>query len=126
MRRFLIPLLSALIALGHSIVPSLADGDAAAGANVFNRCAACHQVGAAADNGVGPHLNDLFARPVAGVPGYDYSSALSGRAGQVWNPQLLSDYIADPGGFIGERSRMPAQRLRPDQVANLVAYLQSL
>ena len=126
MRQLLTALLFALPALGLGITPTLADGDAAAGASVFNRCAACHQVGAGAGNGVGPHLNGLFSRPIAGVPGYDYSSALSQRAGAIWNPQLMTDYIADPGSFIGERSRMPAQRLRPDQVANLIAYLQSL
>ena len=126
MRQFLTALLFALPALGLGMTPAAADGDAVAGASVFNRCAACHQVGTGAGNGVGPHLNGLFSRPIAGVPGYNYSPALSDRAGPIWNPQMMADYIADPGRFIGERSRMPAQRLRPDQVANLIAYLQSL
>lgn len=99
--------------------------DAQAGAGVFNRCSACHQIGPGASNAVGPHLNGLIGRPVASVSGYDYSDALQARNGQAWNGQLVADYIADPARFIGERSAMPAQRLRPEQVANLIAYLES-
>lgn len=106
-------------------IPSSMAQDAQAGATVFNRCSACHQVGPGASNALGPHLNGLMGRPVASVPGYDYSDALRARNGQAWNPQLVSDYIADPARFIGARSSMPAQRLRPDQVANLMAYLES-
>jgi hypothetical protein len=65
--------------------PARADGDAAAGANVFNRCAACHQTGPGASNGVGPQLSGVIGRPIASVPGYDYSSGLAAFGGQVWS-----------------------------------------
>lgn len=99
--------------------------NAQAGERVFMRCAACHQVGPTAQNGVGPHLTGLFGRSIASVPRYDYSNGLAARAGQPWNEQLLIEYISEPTAFIGERSRMPAQRLRPEQIANLVSYLRS-
>ena len=105
--------------------PARADGDAAAGANVFNRCAACHQTGPGASNGVGPQLSGVIGRPIASVPGYDYSSGLAAFGGQVWSRDRVAQYIADPTGFIGERSAMPAQRLRPEQVADLLTYLES-
>jgi mono/diheme cytochrome c family protein len=38
---------------------------------------------------------------------------------------FVASYIADPARFIGERSAMPAQRLRPSQVDDLLAYLES-
>lgn len=115
---------AALLWLSAGVPGALAQ-DAQAGANVFNRCSACHQVGPGASNAVGPHLNGLLGRPVASVSGYNYSDALAARNGQAWNSQLVADYIADPARFIGERSAMPAQRLRPEQVANLIAFLES-
>jgi cytochrome c2 len=105
---------------------AMAEGSAVAGENLFRRCAACHQIGPDAVNNVGPQLNAIIGRPIASSPGYRYSSGMAGRAGQVWSGELITTYIADPTGFIGERSPMPAQRLRPQQVEDLLAYLQSL
>lgn len=103
--------------------PALAEGDAARGADVFARCAACHQVGPTAQNGVGPHLNALLSRQIAAVPGFGYSDGLTALSGQAWTRDLVSAYIADPTSFVGERSSMPAQRLRDQQIADLLAYL---
>lgn len=89
------------------------------------RCAACHQVGAGAQNGIGPHLSGLLGRPIASVPRYDYSAGLRSRSGLTWDPALLQSYISEPTAFIGERSAMPAQRLRPDQVGALIEYLRT-
>ncbi len=129
MRRSLLAfsLASALGGAGFALAPigALADGDAQVGATVFSRCSACHQVGPGASNAVGPHLNGIMGRPLASVQGYDYSDALASRRGEFWNRDLVASYIADPARFIGERSTMPAQRLRPSQVANLLAYLES-
>ena len=108
-------------------VPHLgfAEGNVANGQSVFNRCSACHQVGSGAQNARGPHLAGLFGRPLASVQGYRYSDGLSARRGELWDPTLLTDYITDPARFIGERSSMPAQRLRPQQVADLIAFLRT-
>src|SRR4051812_14082221 len=46
--------------------------DAAAGEKVFLQCRACHQVGDAAKNAVGPVLNGLFGRKAGMVEGYTY------------------------------------------------------
>lgn len=105
------------------IAPSLAEGNVVAGEAQFRRCSACHQVGPDAQNSVGPQLNGIVGRPIASSPGYAYSAGLSARSAQTWTPQLLETYIPDPAGFIGERSRMPAQRLRPNQLADVIAYL---
>ena len=121
-RAFLMPAMAAgLLALAP--VAAQAEGSAEAGAEQFRRCAACHQVGPAAQNGVGPHLQGVVGRPIASVPGFRYSDGLEAQRGTVWTEALIARYIADPGGFIGERSPMPAQRLRPNQVADLIAFL---
>lgn len=116
--------LGATTLLAVSAAPAFAEGDAAAGESQFRRCAACHQVGDTAQNRVGPQLNGLVGRQIAGVADFaTYSDELSARSGEVWTDELLAEYIVDPATFIDGRSRMPAQRLRPEQLADLIAYL---
>src|SRR6056297_3379636 len=47
-------------------------GNAENGAEIFDYCAACHEVGKGAENGIGPHLNGIFGRR-AGAFGDDYA-----------------------------------------------------
>ena len=49
--------------------------DAAAGEKVFLKCKACHQIGEAAKNAVGPVLNGVVGRKAGTYPGYSYSDA---------------------------------------------------
>ena len=101
--------------------------DAAAGENLFRRCMACHMVGEGAQNRVGPQLNGVIGRQIGTVEGYGYSDGLVARGadGTVWDAELMAAYFADPNEFIGERSRMPVQRLRDDQIPDLIAYLET-
>ena len=55
--------------------PALAQ-DAAAGANDFMICRACHQIGPGAKNAVGPDLNGVVGRKAGTEPGFDYSAGL--------------------------------------------------
>ena len=54
---------------------ALSAGHREAGAIVFKKCMACHQVGEDARNGIGPVLNGVVGRPVGTYPGYNYSAA---------------------------------------------------
>src|SRR5688500_10833689 len=58
-----------LIALGPSAAQ---DARPEAGAIVFKKCMACHQVGPHARNGIGPVLNGVIGRPAGQYPGYSY------------------------------------------------------
>ena len=62
------------------VTPVLAEGSAEAGAKVFKKCAACHAVGEGAKNKVGPELNAIFGRKVAGVESFNYSPAFKTKA----------------------------------------------
>ncbi len=53
-----------------------------AGEKIFVQCRACHQIGEAAKNAVGPDLNGLFGRK-AGT-GYSYSPA-NKNSGIIWD-----------------------------------------
>jgi cytochrome c len=116
-------LTGALLALGLSTAPSLAQ-DAAAGERVFTQCRACHQVGPTARTGVGPPLNGLFAgRKKGSHPGFNYSPAYQALKDQEWTPENFTTYIKDPRA-VTPGTRMVFAGLRDEtQIANLIAYL---
>jgi len=62
-----------LVLLGPSPLALAADGDAAHGEDIYQRCLACHTL---AHNRVGPRHCGLFGRKAGSVPGYQYSSAM--------------------------------------------------
>ncbi len=99
----------------------------AAGETVFRACAACHEIGEGARNRVGPQLNGIYGNDVAAVEGFRYSPALreAGESGMVWDDGSLAAYLADPRGFI-RGNRMAFQGLRSDEdIAAVIAYMQS-
>jgi cytochrome c len=118
-RHFGAGVLVGALTLGSSI--ALAQGDAEAGAKVFNKCKACH-VADEPQNRVGPHLVGLFGRPAGSVEGFKYSDAMKG-SGITWSEETVAEYIADPRGYI-KGNRMAFVGIKDEEdVANLVAYL---
>jgi cytochrome c len=117
-----------LFALAMAIVPAAAqaEGDAAAGKNVFKKCAACH----AADtttNKIGPHLGDIMGRKAGAVEGFKYSDAMKkkGEEGLVWNEETIAAYIKDPKGYIPGNKMAFVGLKKDEEVANLIAYLKA-
>ncbi len=49
-------------AIGGGMALAEEIGDAERGAEIFDYCAGCHQLGKGAEHGIGPHLNGLFGR----------------------------------------------------------------
>lgn len=79
-------------------------GDAEAGAEVWDYCAGCHEVGKDAENGIGPHLNGIFGRPAGGIEGFDYSDGLirEGKNGLVWELDKLNAYLENPKALVSD------------------------
>jgi cytochrome c len=69
--------------------------DVAAGKTSFNKCMACHAVGAGAKNKVGPELNGIDGRKSGTAEGYSYSDA-NKNSGITWNKEQFLEYIKDP------------------------------
>lgn len=118
-----------MIAAGAAVLtavatPSLAQ-DAAAGATVFRQCQACHVINQE-QNRVGPHLVGIVGRPVASVEGFNYSDAMRAYGeGKVWDAETLTTYLADPRGVV-QGTRMAYAGVKdPEQLANLIAYLEN-
>jgi cytochrome c len=88
--------LCALVVFASSAAASAALAqDAAVGKTSFNKCMACHAIGAGAKNKVGPELNGLDGRKSGTAPDYSYSDA-NKNSGITWNEAQFKDYIKDP------------------------------
>lgn len=99
-----------------------ADGDAAAGEQVFKKCMPCHSVGPGAKNKVGPELNGIDGRHSGTAPNYSYSAANKG-SGVVWAKETFEKYIHNPRAMIpGTKMIFPGIKNAKD-VDNLWAYL---
>jgi cytochrome c len=112
--------------LGGLAAPALAQ-DADAGAKVFNKCKACHQVGADAKNRVGPVLTGVVGREAGSVEDFNYSDAMVAKHEEafVWTEENLSSYLEDPKGFIpGNKMAFPGLK-KPEERADVIAYLMS-
>ncbi|PHP67314.1 hypothetical protein CSC94_09750 [Zhengella mangrovi] len=115
--------LSVVAAMTALAMPAHADGDAAAGKKVFNKCKACHDV--KGKNKVGPHLDGVIGRTAGTVEGFKYSDAMKakGAEGLVWNNDTLAEYLKDPKGYIPGNKMAFAGLKKDEDVANVIAYI---
>ncbi|ABV94902.1 cytochrome c2 [Dinoroseobacter shibae DFL 12 = DSM 16493] len=108
-------------------LPALAEGDPEAGEKVFNKCKACHALGADAKNKVGPVLNGIIGAPAGQVPDFKYSDVLLEMAadGLVWDEANLAAYLTKPRDFM-KGTKMSFAGLRKEaDVQNVLAYIAS-
>ena len=97
--------------------------DAAKGERVFaTQCKACHTLERGGASVTGPNLYGLMARKSGGLPGYGYSEAMR-RFAIVWDEKTLANYLRDPKGDMPGTKMVFAGVKRPDQLADLIAYL---
>ena len=111
----------AIVAVAASAGSAVAQ-DAEAGAKVFVKCKACHQIGEGAKNAVGPVLNGVVGRPAGSYPGYSYSEA-NKTSGITWDEATLEVYLKNP------REKVPGTKMifpglpKDEDIDNVIAYL---
>jgi cytochrome c len=96
--------------------------DISAGERSWNKCRACHQVGDAARNGVGPQLNGLIGRHSGAVEGYSYSAA-NKNSGITWDEAVFADYIKDPKAKIPGTKMVFVGIKNEQEIKDLTAFL---
>lgn len=101
----------------------LAAGDAAAGEAVFKKCGSCHKLDGA--NATGPHLNGVVGRNHASVPDFAYSEAMAAKSGEAWTPEAIFAFLENPKKVIPGTKMAFAGLPKPEDRANLVAFLAS-
>ncbi len=107
----------------------LASADPTAGEAVFKRCVACHTVEKGGANKVGPGLWDIVNRPVAAHEGFAYSAPMREFAqggSVVWDYDHLDHFILSPKGLVKGTAMGFAGLKRPEERANVIAYLRTL
>ena len=120
--------MKAVVAAAFVLVASMAHAeDIEAGKAAFRKCVACH-AGDTKTNKVGPHLGDVIGRMAGIVEGYNYSKAMkeAGAAGLVWDETHLTEYLVAPKAKVPGTKMAFAGIKKPDELANLVAYLKTL
>ncbi|MEM9967052.1 MAG: cytochrome c family protein [Pseudomonadota bacterium] len=102
----------------------MVSADPSKGEGVFRKCSACHKV-AAGENGVGPYLHGVVGREIAAVDGFGYSGALA-NAGGAWTVDALNAFLENPKEYAPGTSMGFAGLRKPQDRANLIAYLDGL
>lgn len=118
-----VSLAALLVTFGHS---SLAQ-DVDAGAKVFSKCKACHQVGKDAKNKIGPHLNGVFGRSAGSDPVFKYSTSMkrASNDGLIWTDKTLTAFIENPKSLVS-KTKMSFRGIKDaNQVIALLAYLRT-
>ena len=101
-----------------------ADGDAAAGKTVFNKCAICHSI-KDGENKIGPSLYGVVGRSSHSEPGYTYSEAMK-KYDVTWNADTLNTYLVDPRKVVAG-TKMIFVGIKDDtDRSNVIAYLETL
>lgn len=101
-------------------------GDPAAGESLFRKkCRACHKIGEDAKNGAGPVLNAIVGAEIASVEGFKYSKPFRAKKeeGLVWTPETIDEYLISPRAFITKTKMSFIGFKKPDDRANVIAYL---
>jgi cytochrome c len=99
----------------------LAAADLGKGEKVFKKCGACHKIEAGA-NGVGPSLWNVVGRDIGSIDGFAYSGDLSDMEGN-WTWDKLDAFITNPKGFAPGTKMGFAGLKKPEDRANVLAYL---
>ena len=100
--------------------------DAEAGAAVFKKCAACHQVGPEAKNALGPALTCVEGRKAGTYEGFaGYSEALK-NSGITWDDEKMLAWMENDDKVVpGNKMIFPAHVKDEADRANLLAYIKS-
>ena len=114
----------AALAIVTASSTAYADGDAVAGKSVFNKCAICHSA-APGKTVIGPTLFGIVGRPSASIAGFSYSDAMK-AANKTWDEATLSVYLTDPKALVPGTKMTFAGLPKPEDRANLIAYLATL
>lgn len=101
-------------------------GDAEKGASAAKKkCATCHSFDDGGPNKVGPNLFGISGRAKASHEGFKYSDALTSSGGD-WSHEDLAHFIHSPKGF-APGTKMTFKGLdKPQELADVMAYLDTL
>lgn len=114
-------LIIAAALITFAAAPALAEGDAAAGKKVYNKCKTCHSL-EAGKNKLGPNLAGIIGREAGSVEGFKYSKAMA-DSGLVWDEATLDAFLAKPKEVVPKSKMAFAGLKKEKQRQDVIAYL---
>ncbi len=106
-----------------AIASLLPTADAAKGAEVFKKCAACHTVNSGGANGIGPNLYATLGEGIAqGKGGFAFSDALKAVGGK-WDFDKMNAWLTSPRKFAPGTKMTFAGLGNAQDRANVILYL---
>lgn len=109
------------------IADRLKTADAAAGEKTAKVCTACHSFANTGDNKVGPGLWEVVNRKPGTHEGFKYSQGMTtfGET-HTWDFATLDVYLTNPKAEVPGNKMAFAGLKKPEDRANVIAYLRSL
>jgi cytochrome c len=103
----------------------LAAADPAAGEKAAKKCSVCHSFEEGGAAKLGPPLWDVLGREIASAPDFSYSNALAEKGGS-WDYDKLHAFLANPKDWAPGTKMAFAGVKKPQELADIIAYLRSL
>ena len=115
--------LGALVACAVAMTAGVAfaEGDAAKGKKVFNKCKACHALEAGKKK-IGPDLAGIIGRTAGSVEGFKYSDAMK-SSGIVWTEENIDAYLEKPKEFMPKNKMVFVGLKKAKDRANVIEFL---
>jgi cytochrome c len=110
---------------GGSITDLLKTADVNAGQTAAKKCMACHTFDKGGANKVGPNLYGIVGNKHAHKDDFNYSDAMKNSSGQ-WTYEALDQFLTSPKQAVPGTKMTFAGVKKPDERANIIAYLRTL
>ena len=99
--------ISTFVVSGALSTAAFAEGDAAAGEDLFKRCKSCHGIVDGDDvivrgGRTGPNLFGIVGRTAGTIEGFRYGDDIvaAGASGLVWTEETITEYVTDPSAYL--------------------------
>ena len=104
------------------IMALFASTNAAEGAKIFKKCAACHSITEGGANKIGPALWGVLGRPAGTIQGYKYSKAMAAH-GKNWSFEEMNGFLIKPKDWIKGTKMSFAGLKKAKDRASVILYM---
>ena len=107
------------------VVELMKTANADSGKEIIKKCISCHSFEKGGANKIGPHLWSIVGKDKATTEGYKYSPAIVAVGGK-WDDESLYHFIHKPSKFIPGTKMSFIGLSKPEEIANVIAFLKTL